>query len=236
MPNNGRNHRRQKCSVCEDLLPDVIEEIDTRMAAGSNNADIVRWLRQNQHQQPTSIMLNRHREQRHYLGDRTVNQSSDAAVATHHRDGINLMQRVQLNVAHVLLPVLALAPKKINTIEERQELYAFSKNQLAMEFEISQSTPEVYEHPVTGEQQLITPTSPNMLRLVKELRHQLNDIDIATSNLGQAEDMVPEMTTMLMELIEAQDDKLEQIESYMVQTAEIIDDEVDTDDSGVSGS
>lgn len=241
MPNNGRNRRPQKCSVCDDQPPHIIQDIDSRMAAGSGNTDIRRWMRQDGIRPiPTATMFNRHREQRHYLGDRTVNESSDNAIATHHRDGLNLMQRVQLNVAHVLLPRLALAPKKINVLEEQQELYAFTKNALAIEFEITQTTPEVYEHPVTGESILINPTNPNMLRLLKELRYQLKDIDETARNVMQQDDIMPELVTKLMAVIQSQDSRLEEVEDYMVQTAELIDAEVidpeDEDAKGVRGN
>lgn len=240
MPSNGPNRRQQKCSVCEDQPSTVIQDIDTRMAAGSRNADIVRWMRQGGFRPiPTATMLNRHRDGRHYLGDRTFNESSDNVIATHHRDGLNLMQRVQMNVAHVLLPRLAMAPKKINILEEQQELYVFTKNSLAIEFEITQNTPEVYEHPVTGETLLINPTSVNMLRLIKELRHQLRDIDETARNVLQHEDIMPELITKLMGVIQSQDVRLDEVENYMIQTADLIDAEVeeeeDDEDTGVKG-
>jgi hypothetical protein len=238
VPNNRRSRRPQKCSVCEDQPPPVIEDIDTRMAAGVRNADITRWMRQTGFRPiPTATMLNRHREQRHYMGDRTINESSDNLIATQHRDGLNLMQRVQMNVAHVLLPRLALAPKKINVLEEMQELYAFTKNQTAIEFEIAQNTPEVYEHPITGENLLINPTSPNMLRLIKELRHQLRNIDEVSRNVFQQEDIMPELVTKLMAVIQSQDARFEEMEGYMVQTAELVDAEIDEpEELGVNGS
>jgi len=237
VPSN-RHHKRQKCSVCEDQPSVILEDIDTRMAAGQGNTDITRWMRQEGIRPiPTSTMFNRHREQRHYLGDRTYNESSDNIIATNHRDGLNMMQRVQMNVAHVLLPRLALAPKKINVLEEQQELYAFTKNALAIEFEISQNTPEVYEHPVTGETMLINPTSPNMMRLIKELRQQLKDIDETARNVMQSDDIMPELVTKLMEVIASQDTRFNEVENYIIQTAELVDAEVDEmDKEGVDGS
>ncbi len=220
--NGGHIRRQKKCSVC-DLAPLIIEEIDTRMSAGQRNADITRWMRTANHRPPTATMLNRHRDDGHYRGDRTIVQTSDSLIASGHRDGLNLMQRVQLNVAHTLLPRLALAPKTLNVLEEMQELYVFTKNQLAIDFEIAQNTPEIYEHPVTGETQLITPTSPNMLRLVKEMRQQLRDIDESAKNVQKIDDLSAEFSISLMAAIQAKDEKLQEIQDYLHQTTEIID-------------
>lgn len=226
MPTNGRHYRREKkCSVC-DLTPIVLEEVDARLAAGQRNADITRWMRQAGHTPPTRHMLDRHRTDRHYLGDRVITESSDNSIAAGHSGSLNLMQRVQLNVAHTLLPRLALVPKNLNILEEMQELYVFTKNQLAIEFEISQSTPEIYEHPVTGESQLITPTSPGMVRLIKEMRAQLKDIDESSKNVMKGDDITAQLVINLMAEIKANDAQLEEIEGYISQTAEFVDAEV----------
>ena len=235
MPSNGRQHKPEICRVCE--LPSVvIEDLDVRFAAGQRNTDITRYMRSsNIGPIPSATMLNRHRNKRHYMGDRTVRESSDNPLAADHRDGISLVQRVQLNIAHVLLPRLALAPKSINVAEEKNELYAFTKNQLAIEFEVNQNTPQVYEHPVTGETQLITPTSPAMLKIIRELRNQLESIEETTKTLLQTDDITAEIKLALMEDIRGDDNILEKIEDHMYQISDLADDEVDELDQGVSG-
>ena len=217
------------CKTC-DLPQAALDGVNARMAAGQRNADISRWLRVSNFTPPTATMLNRHRNNDHFMGDRTVNESNDTSLAANHRDGLNLMQRVQLNVTHTLLPRLAMAPKKLNTLEEMQELYVFTKNQLAQEFEISQNTPEVYEHPVTGDQVMVRPTSPNMMKLVRELRMQLKEIDDLAQNVIKSDDIMPELVTKLMGVIQAEDHRLEEVQSYMYQAADMIDAEIDEDD------
>lgn len=209
------------------MTPQHLLGVDTRMAAGHRNADITRWLRvQAANPIPSATMLNRHRSGNHYMGDRTVRESADQAIATQHRDGINIMQRVQLNIAHTILPRLAMIPKKLNALEELQEIYVFTKNQLALEFEISQNTPEIFEHPITGENVLVRPTSPNMIKLVKELRFQLKDIEEMSKNIYKQDDMMPELVVKLMAAFNDQGMQLDDIEDIMTQTVQFTEAEV----------
>ena len=224
-----RASKPEVCRTCE-LPEEALQGVDTRMATGQSNADISRWLRTTNIRPPTARMLNRHRRNGHYMGDRTINESNDTSLAANHRDGLNLMQRVQLNVTHTLLPRLAMAPKKLNTLEEMQELYVFTKNQLAQEFEIAQNTPEVYEHPVTGDQVMVRPTSPNMMKLVRELRMQLRDIDELATNVYKQDDIMPELVTKLMAVIQAEDNKLDEVASLMFSATDMIDAEIDEDE------
>lgn len=235
MSSNGRQHKPEICRVCE--LPSVVvEDLDIRFAAGQRNTDITRYMRTaNINPIPSATMLNRHRTKRHYMGDRTTQESSDNVLAANHRGGLSLIQRVQLNISHVLLPRLALAPKIIQVQEEKNELYAFTKNQLAIQFEVDQNTPHIYEHPVTGDTQLITPTSTSMLKLIRELRNQLESIEETAKTSIQTDNITAEIQLALMEDIRGEDNILEKIENHMYEISDLADEEVEEEDPGVSG-
>ena len=216
MPSNST-----RCTVCE-LPQRVLDEVNLRMISEQNNGTITRWLRENRIEPvPNGRNLNKHRRNEHYLvnnpdGVATVN---DSVVGQGHRDGMNVMQRVQMNIAHTVLPRLANIPQQINELEEMQELYVFSKNQLAIEFQNSRLAPEVYVHPVTKEPVLIYPTTTSMLKLIPELRRQLKEMVDTKEKLVRDMDIESEISLKFMEIIKGEGDLQKLISNYLDQSA-----------------
>lgn len=222
MPSNG-----DRCTVCE-LPPRILQEIDLLMTAGQDNGPITRWLRENRIQPiPSRTHLNKHRANDHYLvrpeGHQDVN---DSLVAQGHRNGMNIMQRVQMNIAHTALVRLANVPAQLNEIEEITELYAFTKNQLAIEFENSRAAPEVYVHPITEEEVLIYPTTNGMMKLIPELRRQLKEMVDMKEKLVKDIDVESEISIQFMNIIKGEKKLQDLITQHLAENAAVVEAEV----------
>jgi len=224
-------HKRLECKVCK-LNPQVVATVDTMMASGDDFADIYRWFREQGDRPPTRLMMNRHFAGAHYMGQAINNGDSQVVRGNGngngqaHNNGMSLIQSVTMNIAHTIIPRLANIPDQINIVEELQELYVFTKNQLATEFEISQNTPEEYIHPITGESQLFTPTSPAMMKLIKLLQEQLKGLDEATKNIKTKDDLGPDISIALMAITKGDTNVLALIQSHLQGAADLVNAEV----------
>lgn len=127
---------------------------------------------------PTNLMINRHREYRHH-----VPNNGAVSVEEHEimkkmkvKDNTELYNQITTQFTFKTLPKLAMLGENINVMEEKQELYAVMKNELAKELESIRARPILVEN-AYGEEVAINPLTKNAKELMRMMGHQLDSIE-----------------------------------------------------------
>lgn len=127
---------------------------------------------------PTNLMINRHRKNRHHVpnnGAVSV-EEHEAMKDMNVRDTTEMYNQITTQITFKTLPKLAMLSENINVMEEKQELYAVMKNQLANELESIEARPIVVENSL-GEEVTIRPLTRNAKDLMRMMSSQLDSIE-----------------------------------------------------------